>query len=442
MKSLDKITNHHETTDQVKKPPSKKINGFSLLATAGQSPNTDTVITKNDSVKPNKTFYLKASGGDNSASNSVIQKENTPFNQKNTPVLDSSLIKENPNIKGALIPKPDTYAELIKTSDELKNVINKSNLDNKTKELFTSDIDDINKIAKKDGVYSKYADVYENIAKLITIKPNQPLNIADGETLAKCLLNDIKNSHDINQGDFKTCTVTALRENMLINHPDILAKIVTDAFLSDGNIDVASNRIKINLKTLIPDDDANDSSYDWKLYSKIKGKRDYLGQVSDNVLMNVIVQNRDPQLRYVESKDFDENTPFENYIQGNNKNKDNSTPPNTCELSILAHELNGNSTKVLMYGSVNNTYGNLITINNPNDLLKAIEANPGLLIFLHSSCLKENDDSLNLSNDGHVMTAVRLNNDHKSVTVSNQWGIISDHDFTLTELYNAIKGIK
>ena len=231
---------------------------------------------------------------------------------------------------------------------------------------------------------------------------------------------------------------------MLIKRPDILAKIVTDAFLSDGNIDVASNHIKINLESLRPDKNANDSSDDWVFYSKIMGKRDYLGQISDNVLMNVIMQNRDPQLRYVESKDFDENTPFENYIQGNNKNKDNSTLPNTCELSILANELNGNSTKVLMYGSVNNTYGNLITVNNPNDLPKAIEANPGLLIFLHSSYLKEkeNDDSLNLSNDGHVMTAVRLNNDHKTVTVSNQWGIISDHDFTLVELYNAIKGIK
>ncbi len=441
MKSSDKIINH-ETTDQVKKPAPKKINGFSLLAAAGQSQNT--VNIKDSSAKPNKTFYLNVSGGDNSASNSVIQKENTPFNQKNTTVLDSSLVKENPNIKGALIPKLDTYAELIKTSNELKTVINKSNIDKETKELFKSDIDDINKIAKKDGVYSKYADVYENIAKLITIKPNQPLNIADGETLAKCLLNDIKNSHDINQSIFPTCTVTALRENMLINQPDKLAKIVTDAFLSDGNIDVASNHIKINLKTLIPDDDANHCSYNWNLNSKIMGKRDYLGQVSDNVLMNVIMQNRDPQLRYVESKDFTKDTPFENYIQGNNKNKDNSILPNTCELSLLAHELNGNSTKVLMYGSVNNTYGNLITVNNPNDLPKAIEANPGLLIFLHSSYLKEkeNDDSLNLSNDGHVMTAVRLNNDHKTVTVSNQWGIISDHDFTLVELYNAIKGIK
>ncbi len=310
--------------------------------------------------------------------------------------------------------------------------------------LFTSDIDDINKIARNDGVYSKYSDVYENIAKLITIKPNKPLNIADGDTLAKCLLNDIKNSHDINQGDFKTFTVTALRENMLVNHPDILAKIVTDAFLSNGNIEVASNHLKINLESLKPDNNANDCNANWNLNSKINGERDYLGQISDNVLMNVIMQNRDTQLRYVENRDFTKDTPFENYIQGNNKNQYNSTPPNACELSMLAHELNGNSTKVLIYGSVNNTSDNLITINNPNDLMKAIEANPGLLIFVHSSCLKdkENDNTLNLCNDGHVMTDVRLNNDHKTFTISKQWGIKSDHNYTLTELYNAIKGIK
>ena len=231
---------------------------------------------------------------------------------------------------------------------------------------------------------------------------------------------------------------------MLINRPDILAKIVTDAFLSNGNIDVTGNHIKINLETLKLDKNANDCSENWNLNSKIKGKRDYLGQISDNVLMNVIMQNRDPQLRYVENKDFNDKTPFENYIQGSTKNQYNATPPNTCELSILASELNGNSTKVLMYGLNNDTFNNLITINNPNDLLKAIKANPGLLIFVHSSCLKdkENDNTLNLCNDGHVMTDVRLNNDHKTFTISKQWGIESDHNYTLTELYNAIKGIK
>ncbi len=231
---------------------------------------------------------------------------------------------------------------------------------------------------------------------------------------------------------------------MLINRPDILAKIVTDAFLSNGNIDVTGNHIKINLETLKLDKNANDCSENWNLNSKIKGKRDYLGQISDNVLMNVIMQNRDPQLRYVENKDFNDKTPFENYIQGSTKNQYNATPPNTCELSILASELNGNSTKVLMYGLNNDTFNNLITINNPNDLLKAIEANPGLLIVVHASCLKEdeNDKTLNLVNDGHVMTVVKLNDDHKTFTVSNQWGIESDHNYTLTELYNAIKGIK
>ena len=121
MKSLDKIINH-ETIDQVKKPAPKKINGFSVLNFADQSQNTDTVNIKDNSAKHNinKNFHLNANVVDNLPANKVTPPENTTFNQKNTTVLDSSLIKENPNIKGALIPKPDTYAELIKTSNELK----------------------------------------------------------------------------------------------------------------------------------------------------------------------------------------------------------------------------------------------------------------------------------------------------------------------------------
>ncbi len=163
--------------------------------------------------------------------------------------------------------------------------------------------------------------------------------------------------------------------------------------------------------------------------------------------MNVIMQNRDPQLSYVEDKNFDyKDTPFENYIQGKSKNQYNSTLPTTCELSMLAYELTGNSTKLLMYGANNSTFKNLITINNPNDLMKAIEANSpnGLLIFVHSSCIKEkeNDKDLNLNNDGHIITAIKLNNDHKTFNISNQWGVKSDRDYTLSELYNAIKGVK
>ena len=47
MKSLDKITNNHETIDQVKKTPSNKINLFSLITMAGQSQNSDLTNTKN-----------------------------------------------------------------------------------------------------------------------------------------------------------------------------------------------------------------------------------------------------------------------------------------------------------------------------------------------------------------------------------------------------------
>ncbi len=124
MKSLDKITNNHETIDQVKKTPSNKINLFSLITMAGQSQNSDLTNTKNDTTKQttNKRFQLNANIVDNIQANKIIQPENNMFN-KNATVLDSVLIKENPNIKGTLIPKLDTYAELIKTSNELKSVM-------------------------------------------------------------------------------------------------------------------------------------------------------------------------------------------------------------------------------------------------------------------------------------------------------------------------------
>lgn len=98
-----------------------------------------------------------------------------------------------------------------------------------------------------------------------------------------------------------------------------------------------------------------------------------------------------------------------------------------------------------MYDNHNEkSLANLLTVNSPLALTQAVKKHLGILIHVHSSHLKEkaNDKELNLNNDGHILTAVNLNPDQKTFNISNEWGLKADRNFTIEELYEAIKGAK
>jgi hypothetical protein len=123
------------------------------------------------------------------------------------------------------------------------------------------------------------------------------LNPADRQLAARSLMHELAHPmSDVNQGAHPTCAVTALSKHFMSQKPSVIAEMVATTGIKGSWVDPDGMQIKIRPADLLPGEEES-------VFPPAKnGQRTYATQLTNAVMINDILQRRDPAEFFTQDK--------------------------------------------------------------------------------------------------------------------------------------------
>lgn len=286
---------------------------------------------------------------------------------------------------------------------------------------------------------------FEQVERLLTAE-RATLSQQDRNLLAQNFMHHAKDPSNIDQGTFNTCNATTMQERLFSRNPSIAAEMLATTAI-DGKWTAPDGKVvTIDPASLVPMPES-------RLSPPADGSRSFATQIMNNVLINDMLQRRNPPQTYSQISMNPDGTPlspgdngerlYDN--QGNEVRKPDGSfyrAPGVFsgEMSQAMRRLTGDSGTVISNPSADPNE-NLSHVRSAEELGRTLEQMqregrlPAIIL------IDADHPSFGGTGDGtpgwHVVTVRGYNPETGEVDISNQWGAASDRPISLQNLFDS-----
>jgi len=286
---------------------------------------------------------------------------------------------------------------------------------------------------------------FEQVERLLTAE-RATLSQQDRNLLAQNFMHHAKDPSNIDQGAFNTCNATTMQERLFSRNPSIAAEMLATTAI-DGKWTAPDGKVvTIDPASLVPMPES-------RLSPPADGSRSFATQIMNNVLINDMLQRRNPPQTYSQISMNPDGTPlspgdngerlYDN--QGNEVRKPDGSfyrAPGVFsgEMSQAMRRLTGDSGTVISNPSADPNE-NLSHVRSAEELGRTLEQMqregrlPAIIL------IDADHPSFGGTGDGtpgwHVVTVRGYNPETGEVDISNQWGAASDRSISLQNLFDS-----